>query len=89
MIYLVLFASSLVFIAMRTFQQLNVQHGRYMWVPPVTALMAVCEVLTVTAIIKASSLYAAIPLTFGGVLGCWFSMWMHKRMRERSKHGKR
>ena len=52
-------------------------------------MMAVCEVLTVTAIIKASSLYAAIPLTFGGVLGCWFSMWLHKRMRERIKHGKR
>lgn len=84
MIYLGLFLSSLVFIAMRSFQQLNVQHDRYLWVPPVTAMMAVCEVLTVTAIIKASSLYAAIPLTFGGVLGCWFSMWLHKKMRERN-----
>ena len=89
MMYVALFFSSLVSVAMRAFQQLNVQHGRYMWVPPVTVLMSVCEVLTVTAIIKASSLYAAIPLTFGGVLGCWFSMWMHKRMRERIKHGKR
>ena len=84
MTYVALFFSSLVSIAMRAFQQLNVQHDRYMWVPPVTVLMAVCEVLTVTAIIKASSLYAAIPLTFGGVLGCWLSMWMHKKMRERS-----
>ena len=84
MMYVTLFVSSLVFIAMRAFQQLNVQHHRYMWVPPVTVLMAVCEVLTVTAIIKASSLYAAIPLTFGGVLGCWSSMWMHKKMRERN-----
>ena len=89
MTYVALFFSSLVFIAMRAFQQLNVQHDRYMWVPPVTVLKAVCEVLTVTAIIKASSLYAAIPLTFGGVLGCWFSMWMHRRMRERIKHGER
>lgn len=89
MIYLGLFLSSLVFIAMRAFQQLNVQHDRYLWVPPVTVAMAVCEVLTVTAIIKTSTLYAAIPLTFGGVFGCWFSMWLHKQMRERSKHGKR
>ena len=84
MTYVALFFSSLVVIAMRAFQQLNVQHHRYMWVPPVTAMMTVCEVLTVTGIIKASSLYAAIPLTFGGVLGCWLSMWLHKRMRERS-----
>ena len=56
MTYVTLFFSSLVFIAMRAFQQLNVQHHRYAWVPPVTAIMAVCEVLTVTAIIKASSL---------------------------------
>jgi uncharacterized membrane protein YfcA len=68
---------------MRAFQQLNVQHDRYLWVPPVTALMALSEVLTVTSIIKVSSLWAALPLTLGGVLGCWFSMWLHKRMRER------
>ena len=84
MTYVTLFFSSLVFIAMRAFQQLNVQHDRYLWVPPVTALMAVCEVLTVTAIIKDNSLYAAIPLTLGGVFGCWFSMWLHKKMRERN-----
>lgn len=81
--YFALFVASLVFIAMRAFQQLNVQHHRYMWVPPVTAMMAVCEVLTITGIVKADSLYAVIPLTFGGVLGCWFSMWFHKYMRER------
>ena len=84
MTYVALFFSSLVSVAMRAFQQLNVQHDRYLWVPPVTALMAVCEVLTVTAIIKASSLYAAIPLTLGGVFGCWFSMWLHKKIRERN-----
>ena len=41
MTYIALFFSSLVFIAMRAFQQLNVQHDRYLWVPPVTAMMAV------------------------------------------------
>lgn len=85
MIYLGLFLSSLVFIAMRAFQQLNVQHHRYLWVPPVTAFMAICEVLTVGGIIKVGSLYAAIPLTFGGVLGCWFSMWLHKKLRDRQQ----
>ena len=51
MTYIALFFASLVLIAMRAFQQLNVQHNRYMWVPPVTAAMAVCEVLTVTEIV--------------------------------------
>ena len=81
-LYVSLFFSSLGFIALRAFQQLNVQHDRYLWVPPVTMLMAVCEVLAITAIVKAGSVYAAIPMTFGGVLGCWFSMWLHKRMRK-------
>lgn len=84
-LYLLLFVTSMVYIAMRAFQQLNVQHDRYLWVPPVTALMAVCEVFTVTSIVKASSLFAAIPLTAGGVLGCWFSMWLHKYLREKRK----
>ena len=83
MTYILLFLSSMVFIAMRAFQQLNVQHDRYLWVPPVTAMMALSEVLTITGIVKISSLWAAVPLTLGGVLGCWFSMWLHKRMRER------
>lgn len=82
-LYLLLFLASMVYIAMRAFQQLNVQHERYLWVPPVTALMAVCEVTTLTSVIKASSLFAAIPLACGGVLGCWFSMWLHKYLREK------
>lgn len=81
-LYLTLFFTSLTFIALRAFQQLNVQHDRYLWVPPTTACMAVVEVLTVTSIIKSGSLYAAIPMALGGVLGCWFSMWLHRRMRK-------
>lgn len=83
MSYFILFCTSLAFIALRAFQQLNVQHDRYLWVPPVTACMAVCEVLSITTLVKNGSLYAAIPMAFGGVLGCWFAMWFHKRMRER------
>ena len=77
-----LFISSMCFIALRAFQQLNVQHDRYLWVPPVTAMMAVCEVLSIAAVVKVASLTAAIPMALGGVLGCWFSMWLHKCMRQ-------
>lgn len=80
--YVILFFTSLSFIALRAFQQLNVQHDRYLWVPPTTALMAVCEVASITTIIKQPTLLSAIPMAMGGVLGCWFSMWLHKRMRK-------
>lgn len=79
---ILLFFTSLAFIALRAFQQLNVQHDRYLWVPPTTAMMALCEVASITTIIKTPSLVMAVPMAFGGVIGCWFSMWLHKRMRE-------
>ena len=82
--YLTLFLTSLTFIALRAFQQLNVQHDRYLWVPPTTALMAVVEVLAITTIAKDGTLLAAVPMAAGGVIGCWFSMWLHKRMRNRT-----
>lgn len=86
MMYFTLFCTSLCFIALRAFQQLNVQHDRYLWVPPTTACMAIAEVLTITTVVKSGSLFAAIPMALGGILGCWFSMALHKRMRNRSKH---
>lgn len=77
-----LFFTSLAFIALRAFQQLNVQHDRYLWVPPTTALMALCEVASITTIVKHPTLWMALPMACGGVLGCWFSMWLHRRMRK-------
>lgn len=86
MSYIILFFTSLLFIALRAFQQLNVQHDRYLWVPPVTTLMAVVEVLSITTIVKQGSLWAAAPMALGGVLGCWFAMWFHKWMRRKHEH---
>ena len=83
MMYITLFFTSLTFIALRAFQQLNVQHDRYLWVPPTTACMAVVEVLTITNVVRSGSLWAAVPMAIGGVLGCWLSMWLHRRMRSK------
>lgn len=85
MSYILLFFTSLCFISLRAFQQLNVQHDRYMWVPPVTLSMAVCEFLQITTIIKTGDLWAAVPMAAGGVLGCWFSMWFHKWLRSKKQ----
>ena len=83
MIYVMLLFTSLIFIALRAFQQLNVQHDRYLWVAPTSLCMAVVEVMTITNVVKSGSLLAAAPLGIGAVLGCWFSMWLHRRMRAR------
>lgn len=78
---LTLFITSLIFVGLRSFQQLNVQWDRFMWVPPTSACMAVVEVLTVTTIVKAGSLWAAIPMGMGAAIGCILSMLIHRRMR--------
>lgn len=77
-----LFLTSFAFVALRAFQQLNVQHDRYLWVPPTTALMAVCEVATITAVVRSNSMWAAVPMAIGGILGCWLSMRLHRRLRK-------
>jgi hypothetical protein len=82
MMHFTLFITSLGFIALRAFQQLNVQHDRFAWVPVVSYAMAVCEVTLVTKIMASGSIAAAMPIGTGAFLGCWFSMWLHKRMRK-------
>lgn len=80
---ILLLFTTFAFIALRAFQQLNVQHDRFWWIPPTTALMAVCEVISITSIIKAGSMWAVLPLAVGGTLGCWFAMSLHKYLRRK------
>jgi len=83
MSHIILFFTSLLFIALRAFQQLNVQHDRYLWVPPTTLGMACCEVTTIGLVVKAATLWSALPMAAGGILGCWGAMYFHKRMRRK------
>jgi uncharacterized membrane protein YfhO len=83
MSYVLLFITSLIFIGLRAFQQLNVQHDRYLWVPPTTACMAVVEITQLLTVVKQGTLLAAIPVAIGGVLGCWLSMYYHAKLRSK------
>lgn len=76
----VIFGVSFLFVGLRAFQQLNVQHGRELWVVPTSLLMALCEVTIVAAIVKAG-LSAAPPLGIGAGLGCIVAMRLHRHMR--------
>lgn len=82
MIYAVLYLNTFLFIALRAFQQLNVSHDRYLWIPPVSMAMAVCEIVTITKVVALGSYWAAIPMGVGGFTGSWFAMWLHKRLRK-------
>lgn len=79
--HLLLFVTSLIFIGLRSFQQLNVQYNRYWWVPPTTSAMAVVEITQLLTVVRQGSLWAAIPVASGGILGCWLSMYYHAKLR--------
>lgn len=76
------FLSSFIFVALKSFQQLNVQHDRKWLVLPTSFLMAFVEVSIVLSVVRAQSLWTAIPLGAGAGLGCLFAMFLHRRIRD-------
>lgn len=76
-----LFVATLVFIALRSFQQLNVQHDRALWVVPTSFAMAFAEVLIVLNVVTSGSIWSAVPMGCGAGLGCLIAMRLHKTLR--------
>lgn len=81
MTYLAAFLSSFTHVAVRAFQQLNVQHHRVAWVLPCSLLMGLTEVCGVVLIVRSESFLIFLPLGFGGAAGCWLAMFLHRRLR--------
>lgn len=88
MTFLAAFFASFLFVALKSFQQLNVVHDQYWLVVPTSVLMAVCEVYVVANI---ASLGWHVPLVLsvgiGSGLGCVASMFLHKRLTRRKQCG--
>lgn len=82
-VWLVLFAVNTLYIFLKAFQQLNVVHDKYLWIPIVSLCMALCEVISIGAIAAYRDLWLAVPIGLGGGVGCLIAMWMHKKMRNR------
>lgn len=82
--FAIIFGVAFLFVGLRAFQQLNVQHGRELWVIPTSLLMALCEVTIVAAIVKAG-MAAVLPLGLGAGLGCIAAMRLHQHMRGASE----
>lgn len=83
-LYALAFMSSLVFVFLKAFQQLNVAHGSYPWVLPTSMSMAACEVYTVAAVAKQGWGWIVIPVGFGAGLGAMAAMLVHGRVVRRA-----
>lgn len=79
--YMLCLLCSFVFVATKAFQQLNVQHNKYLWIPPCSLLMATAEVANIIVIVKDQNYFLILPMATGAVLGCWLSMYLHKWLR--------
>ena len=76
------FLVSLSYIALKAYQQLNVMHGEYKLMLPISFLMALCEVTVVAFVVK-TSLWILIPIGLGGGLGCMASTYLHSKRKGR------
>ena len=83
MLYLTLFAATVLGVSAKAAQQLNVQHHRLSWVPPVSYAMAFTEIVIISQVATAGG---SIPLLVaamgtGGWVGCIIAMELHRRFR--------
>ncbi len=73
------FAASFCYVGLKAFQQLNVVHGQYLWVIPISIGMAACEVYVVASVVKTGwDLPMVLLIGLGSGLGCIASMYTHK-----------
>lgn len=77
-----IFVSSLVLVFLKAFQQQNVVHENWLFVPFVSMGLAVTEVAIVLFVVNTG--WAAIPwMGSGAGLGALAAMWMHKKLFRR------
>jgi hypothetical protein len=80
MLIVLAFSSAFVFVLLKSFQQLNVSSGKYLWILPTSLMMAVCEVyVTVQAATRGWG-WICLPIGLGAGLGAMAGMWLHARL---------
>lgn len=80
------FSAAFIFVFLKAFQQLNVAHGQYLWVLPVSMSMAVCEVYVTWQAATQGWGWIVIPVGLGSGFGAMLGMWIHSRLRNRNVH---
>ena len=78
MTFLILFTASFVFVAFKSFQQLNVVKKKYWWIVPVSLIMAFCGVLEIAMVSDLGlGMHTVLPLGVGGGLGSITATHLH------------
>jgi hypothetical protein len=80
-IYLALFATTLVYVFLRAFQQKNVMHSKYLWMVPVSYGMGFCDVYIITSIAHGGHVLwiVALAMGTGGTIGSISATYLHNR----------
>lgn len=78
------FFCSLIYVFGRSIQQLNVQHSKYLLVPPTSLAMAFVEVALVYRMAHCESYWIAVPIAAGSAIGCCVAMLIHSKIRGKS-----
>lgn len=87
------FVASFFFVGLKSWQQLNVVHKKYLWIMPTSVLMAFCELFTigVTALtvvqygIGWTAAAMALCIGVGSGAGSTCATWLHSHILERVK----
>lgn len=77
------FVASFVFIALKSWQQLNVVRQAYWWILPTSMAMAVCEVWVIANVSKFGFGWLVFWVGLGGGLGSLGATWFHHKVIQR------
>ena len=72
-------------VGLRSLQQLNVVHERFLWILPTSLGIAAAEVVLIVRVAHGGGglLATALPMAVGGAAGCALAMVAHRWARER------
>lgn len=77
--YVTAFLSSMVYIGLKSAQQLNVVHKAYWWIIPTSLAMATCEVYIIATIAKSGLGWLIVAVGLGGGIGSILATYLHGR----------
>jgi len=72
-----------VLIFLKSFQQLNVMRGRYLWVLPISYCMALVEAVIWIQVVSEGFGIGIFWMGTGAGLGCISGMYVHKRLHKK------
>lgn len=77
--YILAFFASLVFVGLKSTQQLNVVHKQYWWILPTSLAMASMEVFVVATVAKNGWGWLALAIGLGAGIGAMAATWLHDK----------